>query len=165
MTEGTSLTAEDRFMIMDLYARYAWSMDSGDLDAFVDCFAPDAELNWGGPPARGREAIRRTEESFLEDSGFPGAQHFALQFRFIDGDTSGARVRAYVARLHRIPGTTNSQIIWQGFYTDTVVKLDGRWYYKIKKAHTAEELRQHHYGMEPRWQPPQFYDLGSPRGR
>lgn len=154
------LTAEDRLMIMDLYARYAWSMDSGDLDGFVDCFVPDATLDWG-TPLQGHNAIRHAEEGFLaNDSAFPGAQHFATQFRIVEGNDQRAVTWAYVARMHRIPGTTNSTVIWQGYYTDICVKVDGRWYYELKKAHTAEELRQHHFGREGRWVPPQLYDLG-----
>ena len=157
MAEPGPLTPEDRLMIMDLYARYAWSMDSGNLDDFVGCFPPNATLYWGGT-ARGHAEIRRMEEHFFTtDSAFPGAQHFATQFR-IEGNAERANTRAYVARLHRIPGTTNSSVIWQGYYTDVCVKVNGRWFYETKKAHTAEELRKHHFGNEPRWIPPQFYD-------
>ena len=42
MTERTRLSAEDRLDIMDLIARYAYTLDSGDLDGYVNNFAPTA---------------------------------------------------------------------------------------------------------------------------
>lgn len=40
-----ALTPEDRLDILDLMARYAWAIDTGDTDAYVACFTPDAVLN------------------------------------------------------------------------------------------------------------------------
>jgi len=38
------LTLEDRFAIQDLVAAYSWALDTGDIDALVACFTPDARM-------------------------------------------------------------------------------------------------------------------------
>jgi hypothetical protein len=131
------LTAKDRLDIMELYARQAWAMDGGDTDSFVDCFTPDAEAYF----QTGHAAIREYHLGFLRDAAFPGSQHFALQWRFLEGDDTRHKVRAYVMRLHRIPGTANCQVVWLGFYNDEVVKVGDRWKFCVKSASPSENLR------------------------
>src|SRR4051794_163455 len=55
MTERTRLSADDRLDIMDLIARYAYTLDSGDLDGYVNNFAPDGVLF---EKNKGRDQIR-----------------------------------------------------------------------------------------------------------
>ena len=160
MSTPGPLTVEDRLLIMELLARYCWAEDSGDMEAFLECFLPDAEL-YMSHRAKGHDELRRWLERFSKDSAFPGSQHFASQFRITEGTSERATYRAYVARLHRIPGTTNSQIVWQGYYTDTVVKVGGKWFYELKNAHEASQLRQQEYERAPYPKAPQFYDLGA----
>lgn len=162
MSQAVNLSAEDRLDIMDLYARYAWAMDSGDTEAFLDVFLPDATL-YMARSATGHAELRQWHATFLKDSGFPGSQHFATQFRFVEVDGDQVKMRVYVARLYRLPGTTHSSVIWQGYYTDTVVKVDGRWYYALKNAHEASQLRQQEFGATPYPVAQQFYDLGGVR--
>ena len=38
------LPVEDRIAIQDLIARYAWALDTGDVDSLVACFTPDARV-------------------------------------------------------------------------------------------------------------------------
>ena len=39
------LTADDYVAITQLYARQAWALDTGDVDAYVSVFTRDAVLN------------------------------------------------------------------------------------------------------------------------
>jgi hypothetical protein len=166
MTEPGPLTLEDRLKLLERYARYAWTMDSGDVDGYVANFAPDCVLDLGSRH-EGHAGVRQWHENFLKDSGFPGSQHFASQW-IMEGTTEAANVRAYVVRLHRLPRTTNGQILWQGYYVDTLVKLDGTWLFKIKKSHWAEDLRAQDFSQADypgdHWSQ-QFYDLGVSRPR
>jgi len=156
------LTVEDRLLIRELYARYVWAMDTGDLDAFAVCYAPGGRLDVGRP-ADTPEALKEWLAEFLKDSAFPGSQHHYNQF-VMDGDTSRCDVRAYWARLYRLPGTTGSQIIAQGYYTDTVVKVEGGWRFLVKRSHAAHELRERKFGQELNTAPPvgedSLYDVG-----
>ncbi len=42
---NTKLSAEDRLDIMELFAKYAWAIDSGDAKGVLLCFAEDALLD------------------------------------------------------------------------------------------------------------------------
>src|ERR1035441_11069326 len=42
---GSKLSAEDRLDIQELFAKYAWSIDMGDIDGIVACFAEDGSLD------------------------------------------------------------------------------------------------------------------------
>jgi hypothetical protein len=163
MPDAERLTLEDRIMIRELYARYVWAMDSGDLDSFVDCYAPGGKLDVG-KLAGTHEEIRQWAAEFLVDSGFPGSQHHYNQF-VMDGDGQTCQVRAYWARLYRLPGTMSCEVIAQGYYTDTVVKSDGQWKFSLKRSHAAHELREQKFGQEPSAGRPNgvdsLYDLGA----
>ena len=154
------LTAEDRLAIMDVCARYSWGRDGGDVDLFLSVFTLDARFGPGEGDA-GHDAIRQGQARFQGDSAFAGGQHHMAQYR-IEGDSERAEVWAYVARLHRIPGTTNSGIIWQGYTTDTLVKRAGRWDIQVRRIHNADELQARHFADEPRSDdPPRLYDPGA----
>jgi hypothetical protein len=141
-------------------------MDSGDLDAFVENFAPGAVLS--DRFGQAQDDLRAWEEVFLQDAAFPGSQHFYSQF-VIDGSSERASVRAYVARLYQVPGTRSSAVIWQGYYTDTCVKIDGRWLIEVKRIHQAPELRGQVLAELDQLQnsrftaPRQVYDMGQGR--
>ncbi len=53
------IAVEDRLDIHDLIARYAWALDVGDADAYLDCFMADAIMEHHPPgKVQGREEIR-----------------------------------------------------------------------------------------------------------
>lgn len=163
MLTSNRLTADDRLDIMDLYARYAWSMDSGDMEAFEQTITEDARLVGIGEDFVGREAIRSWEEAFLRDPGFPGTQHFYTNF-VIRGTSEEASVRAYVARMYRTPGTSNCQMLWLGYYTDTCVKRDGIWYIHIKAPHPSDTMIEQDFSQGPYPTPtPSLYHNGEAR--
>ena len=41
----SKLPVEDRLDIQELFAKYAWAIDMGDIDAVVACFAEDGYLD------------------------------------------------------------------------------------------------------------------------
>ena len=152
--------AEDRLDIMELYARHAWAMDSGDLDGFLDVFTPDGSA-YGNV---GREAITDFLARFLPDSAFPGSQHFAYQWRFLEGDATRRHVRSYVMRLGQLPGTSDAQIIWVLLYDDLAEKCaDGRWRFarKAPYEHPSPQLpydsSKQGVGNRAAWE---LYDMG-----
>ena len=40
------LTADDHLAVRDTIARYAWALDTGDVEGFVECFCRDGVLVW-----------------------------------------------------------------------------------------------------------------------
>jgi ketosteroid isomerase-like protein len=51
-------SAEDRFLIADLCAKYAWSLDTCDTESLVECFSEDAVFD-EITIATGRDQIRK----------------------------------------------------------------------------------------------------------
>ena len=122
------LTTADRLEITELYARQAWALDTGDVEAFVAVFATDGVLNLA-QVHQGHAAIRRFAEAFrAHDVGMPGSQHLVSQL-VLDGDGVRCSARAYVTRTYRMAGRirNNTMIIWSGYYADSLAKVDGRW--------------------------------------
>jgi uncharacterized protein (TIGR02246 family) len=122
------LTADDHVAITQLYARQAWALDTGDVDAYVSVFTGDAVLNLA-EVHQGQDKIRRFAEAFrAQDVGMPFGQHIVSQL-VLEGDGARCAARAYVTRTYRLPGRVrnNVMIIWSGYYADTLVKADGKW--------------------------------------
>jgi hypothetical protein len=163
------LSGDDRLAVMELYARHAWALDTGNTDDLLATYAPGATA-YG---ATGEAAIRTSHQQFLRESAFPGSHHFTSQFRISDVSPDGTRVtcRAYAVRMYEVPGTTNIEPIWLGYYTDTLVKVDGTWRFLVKHAHASEDLYDQVLAPEqpgpgsaqnPNFWARELFDLGAP---
>src|SRR5579859_1571887 len=103
MTNAGPLTTQDRLDILELFARYAWAFDSGDVEGFLDCFAPQAVYDL--PRGRryiGREQIRTYIEPATQNTNMIGRQHHVDQI-MVEGDTNRAVVRSYCWGSKRTP--------------------------------------------------------------
>ena len=72
------VSIEDRMELHELIARYAWALDTGDVEGYVDCFFEDGWIEHDPPGlCKGREAIRKlTEFLWYEHSAnYLGRQH------------------------------------------------------------------------------------------
>src|ERR1051325_6495189 len=123
------LTADDRLDIMDLIARYAYTLDSGDLDGYVNNFAPNGVLFENH---QGREAIRSYVASLMEQgragplpNGDVAYRHF-VGSPVIDGDAEKAVVHSYLLWVNM---GSEPPVSAAAEYTDDVVKVDGKWYF------------------------------------
>jgi uncharacterized protein (TIGR02246 family) len=120
------LTEADRQEIAELFARYAWTMDTRDLDRFVENFAPDGAIVMPGVGSfEGRAEVRRYAEMLTGDPKYPGRQHFVSQSIF-DGDSERCRVQSY-GWVTRRGADGACAILSLGQYQDVVVKHEGRW--------------------------------------
>ncbi len=134
MQQPTRLSAEDRLDIMDLIARYASTLDAGDLDGYVNNFAPDGILF---ESHHGRAQIREYV-AMLKREGRAGPlpngdvvhRHF-VGSPTINGGDGHATVHSY---LLWISLGTDPPINAAAEYLDECVKLpDGRWYFATRK--------------------------------
>jgi uncharacterized protein (TIGR02246 family) len=127
------LTAEDRLDILDLIARYARTLDSGDLDGYVNNFAPDGVLF---DRQHGREAIREYVGKLMQEgragplpSGDVAYRHFA-QSATIDAE-SATRANVHSYLLWVFMGD-EPPVRAAAEYLDVVEKIDGQWYFKSR---------------------------------
>ena len=119
----------DRLEIHELIARYAWSLDTGDEDAFVDCFCRDGSLVWDVFETQGRwhgaAALRRFIGYFRQRPESAGRQHHVSNV-LVTPTASGASARSYVAVALR-NGDGPHLLNVMGYYEDDVRLEDGQW--------------------------------------
>jgi hypothetical protein len=126
------MSADDRFGVQDLLARYAWTIDTADVEACVANFAPDGALVMGTTHHRGHEEIRKWAHQLVSKETFAGTQHHNAQIFFVDGDGSTCHVKSYGAVLARLrDGTVQLRAL--GIYRDTCVKVDGTWLFEERR--------------------------------
>ena len=138
MTTPATPSAEERFQIMDLSARYSWALDTGDTDALLRCFTEDADFGdlAIGAEAKGHDQIRRlVMQRYHGNPIFPGRQHQIGQTLFTpdeDGraDRWHSKSFAQVLALRDI----GPYLYWIGYYRDIVVKVDGQWLFEQRMA-------------------------------
>src|SRR3569623_899428 len=125
---GTS-SADDQLAIRDTIARYAWALDTGDVDGFVACFCRDGVLVWDAfedaERWQGAEALRHFAEFFRSLPSSAGRQHHVSN-TLIQPCEEGARSRAYVAVALR-QGDGPHLLNVMGYYEDLLRREDGRW--------------------------------------
>jgi len=98
MQPSTTPSLEDRIAIQDLIARYAWALDTGDIDAVANCFTVDGvviEEVFEDPDRwEGRDGVRALAEHYRTSAGFPGRQHHVSQ-SIVTGDNQRCAVKSF----------------------------------------------------------------------
>jgi uncharacterized protein (TIGR02246 family) len=132
MTQRNRLSADDRLDIMDLIARYAYTLDSGDLEGYVNNFAPDGVLF---EHHKGRAEIREYVAMLMREGragplpdGDVAYRHF-VGSPVIDGSDDRATVHSYLLWVNM---GSDPPVSAAAEYTDECVKLDGRWFFRSR---------------------------------
>jgi SnoaL-like domain len=122
-------SSSDRMEIHELTARYAWSLDTGDAEAFVQCFCRNGELVWDvfetAGRWRGADALRRFIEYFRQRPESAGRQHHVSNL-IVTATDSGVRARSYVAVAMRCANGPHALNV-MGYYEDEFQRENGRW--------------------------------------
>jgi SnoaL-like domain len=130
---GEKLTAEDRWDIMDLFARYAWAVDTGDVESFVRQFAPGASIQEEDELFEGEEGLRTFMRRFRHLPSFPGRQHWIGQV-LIEGDRERCTARSFAMATHLNRGTGSTMLTFLGHYDDVIVNTgDGIWKFERRR--------------------------------
>jgi len=129
---NAKLSVEDRLDIQELFARYAWGINTGDIESLLECFAEDGTLDhlWQGK-MQGHAAIRKAFEELWYDrpSWWAGRQHWANHF-LITREGEGARVRAYYSILQFNVDYRTNFVFGIGSWDNYCVKRNGRWVFQ-----------------------------------
>lgn len=126
----TSLTTDDRLAIGEVLATYCHCLDQGRFDELRDLFVPDCRLDFGAVFGvfEGTDGLRR----FTDLLGKLGIfmRHYTTNV-LIDGDGARARAESYVLAITGPAGSRNTAT---GRYEDELVKRDGRWLLRTRRA-------------------------------
>jgi SnoaL-like protein len=114
-----------RDAIRDLFARYAWRFDTGDVDGYVSTFQPDGVLDLPDGQFVGHAQIRAYASGVVADPNFVGRQHFVGQSLF-ESAPNGWTVRSYAMITQVVPGAAAS-IVSVGHYLDECTETEDGW--------------------------------------
>jgi ketosteroid isomerase-like protein len=130
---------EDERAILDRLYAYGHSIDYGDRDEWVDCWAEDARLHW--PSDRvfaGRDSIAG---AFDAHTHAPAVfhKHLLIEPRVsVDGDT--ARVSSYFMRMDNGPAGPIARSF--GRYRDLLVRCDdGYWRFTERRTELESKIQ------------------------
>jgi hypothetical protein len=115
----------DREDIIDLAVRYAWALDTKQVDGLRDVFTPDATAMLRGVECRGvEEIIARVAGSILR---LDNTQHLISNHHVVvDGDA--ATHRCQLQSQHVLSGVAGGDnFIVGGYYEDRVVRTAHGW--------------------------------------
>ena len=146
MTQRSRLSADDRLDIIDLIARYASTLDAGDLDGYVNNFAPDGVLF---EQHRGQAAIRDYVSMLMRQgragplpNGDVAYRHF-VGSAVIDGDDGKVTVHSYLLWVNM---GSDPPVSSAAEYADTCIKHNGRW---VFQSRSLRRLAGRFPGAEP----------------
>ncbi|MEA5583132.1 nuclear transport factor 2 family protein [Nodularia harveyana UHCC-0300] len=121
------LTALDRLDIIQLTATFDNAVDSENVEKYLSTFAEDGELQgfWG--VTKGHSQLR-AEFPGLLDSFARGRRHLLTNHE-IEGEGDTARMYCYLTVFNR----ESNSMAGSGVFHDTLVKIEGRWYFKTRR--------------------------------
>ncbi len=122
----TNPPVADQLAIQNLFSRYMWALDGGDVEGILACFAPDGALE---SPAVGRYAghdgIREfaTRFSKFRERGAQMRHMISNIVTEVDGDRATAKCYLVVF----ITQNEASRLLGPGRYDCRIKKVGGEW--------------------------------------
>jgi hypothetical protein len=120
--QGGALTAQDLVEIQQLYARYNWTLDSGDSKGYAATFTPDGVFNNNV----GQEAIIKFADDFHKGIG-SHLKHWNTNLMIMPTPT-GASGQVYLVLVDF--ATKPASIFTSATYSDELVKTPQGWRFK-----------------------------------
>ena len=124
------VSVEDRLDLQDLIARYAWALDTGDVEGYVGCFFEDGWIQHDPPGlCQGREAIRKLTEFlwYEHPNNYLGRQHRMSQVLMTPESENGVRIKCFWSILQHDVKTFENRVFGLGTWDTLAEKRDGEW--------------------------------------
>jgi hypothetical protein len=122
------LTTDDLVEIQQLYAKYNWSLDSGDAEAYASTFTPDGVFNNNV----GHDAIVKFANTFHAGVG-SHLKHWNTNLMILPS-AEGASGQVYLVLVDF--GTKPASIFTSAAYADELVKTAQGWRFKKRATKT-----------------------------
>jgi uncharacterized protein (TIGR02246 family) len=123
---AATLTPQDYLEIQQLYARYNWAIDAGDIEAYVALYTPDGTFN----TFNGAAGLR----TFMKDRPAGTRRHWNTNL-IITPSPEGANGKVYLMLLD--VGVKPPAASAAARYEDRLVKTAGGW--RFKKRQTTSD--------------------------
>lgn len=141
----------DRTLIADTLHAYCDRVDRSDLDALLDLFTDDAELDMGrGATATGRSELRPFVIERIRR--WTTTQHHCSTITVASYDGTTASTVSYLYVFHDAPGRDESLHLW-GRYEDDLVKEGRTWRIRRRRLRVAGARRTASTPMPDRFEP------------
>jgi hypothetical protein len=124
------LTAADRAEILELLARYSWTLDTGDLQGCIGLFTEDGVFDGASGYFCGKDALLTFAERVHAGPHAAGLQHWTGNSVFETREPN-VTVRSMSCGLRR--GTGEHTLVFVGYYIDTFERVDGTWLFKTRR--------------------------------
>lgn len=121
-SRSQTLTAQDLIDIQQLYAKYNWSLDAGDAEAYASTFTPDGVFNNNV----GHDAIVKFANTFHAGLG-AHVRHWNTNLMIVPS-AEGASGQVYLVLVDF--ATKPASIATSASYSDELVKTAQGWRFK-----------------------------------
>ncbi len=142
------LAQQDRFAIQDLVALYGHTLDSGEIDAWIDLFMPDAVYTLPTRVLEGRPAIRDWIDGLvvLQESGTQMRHHTTNTLLLPEtADRVLGRSMLFMTAQPRGPAneeviplhateSQRAQLTLTGLYGDVYTRTSDGWRFQSRRA-------------------------------
>ncbi len=126
------LGADDKEAVRELFSRYAWGYDCRDYEAVGETFLPDGVLIGPEGPLSGRAAIQAWMHAHVQEHHADKVMQHHIDHLLIEGDETRCRAQSYwTVIVHYGDGSCGVGSL--GWYDDTLVKLDGQWFFEERR--------------------------------
>lgn len=129
---GAKVSIEDRLDIHDMIARYAWALDTGDVEGYVGCFTEDAWI-FHGPDGRleGRAGLKQLTEQlwYARPDHYLGRQHRMSQV-LLSYEGADIRIKAFWSILQQKVASGECIVFGLGTWDGLATKVGGDWQLK-----------------------------------
>ena len=122
------LSLEDKLTLLEIEAQFDWSIDRGDVEAWVDAWTEDGVFEASYGTARGRDELRKMLKEL--EAGFSAGKRHTTSNHLIEGDENEAKFSGYLIVFER---EETPRVVATGTFTDTFVKQDGAWKVRHRK--------------------------------
>jgi len=130
-TEERVRRLEDLAAIQQLCVDYGRFLDRGDFGAYAELFCEDGELViGGGPPTKGREAIKTSMEQALGGRIGESVHQIGTASVELDGDRASSEIQWTVLAPNPAGGLSPMAL---GHHIDELARDGGRWRFRRRE--------------------------------
>jgi len=131
------IAVADRLEIMELFAYYAWALNTGDVEAIMECFTEDGSMEHQPQGIfRGQDIRKLLDHLWYAKPGwFIGRQHLANHFILTPRGEQEMHVKAYSTLVQYQVDYKRNFVFGLANWDNVLTKASGEWLFKSMRIH------------------------------